>query len=78
MAMTHQKRYDVAVSPTAEAVKKALILIDGEAGRFLVMERAKAGIFPAFACQFDALPDHLRERDPRTDFIQESDGERQL
>ena len=49
MARPHQKSDDIAMGSAAEAVKEALILVDGEAGRFLVMKRTKAGIFPAFA-----------------------------
>ena len=55
--------------PTAEAVVKALLVIDREAGRFLVMERAAGLILAARFLDFDSFADERRQRCPCSQLI---------
>jgi hypothetical protein len=59
----------------AEAVVEALFVVDREAGRLLVMERA-AGLPLAPRLGARRAPDHARKRDPRAQFIQPLRGDR--
>ena len=71
MLGAHDEADHVAMRPAAEAMEKALLFVDGEAGRFLVMERAQSGILAALAHQAHAPADHPGERHPGADFIEE-------
>src|SRR4029078_6069168 len=52
----------------------ALLVIDGERGRLLLVEGAQALLLAAGALQWHAAQYHRRDRQPRTDLIQERIG----
>ena len=54
---------------TAEAVIKALLVADCEAGRLLVMKRAACFPFMARFLQLGRAQDNARKRHPRTEFV---------
>ena len=65
----------VAVRAAAEAMVKALFVVDREAGRLFVMERAAGLILAAGAGDLHRPPDQGRQRDARAQFVQPLRGE---
>ena len=72
----HDEVEDAAVGPAAEAVIKALLLIDREGRRLFVVERTQARMLAAGALQGDALADHRDQPHPRPEFVQKMRRER--
>src|SRR3546814_14487948 len=65
----------VSVRSAAEAVIKALFVVDGEAGRFLIMKGATRLVLAPGLLDFDRLADLRRKRDPCAAFIQPLRGQ---
>src|SRR3546814_19148489 len=68
----------VSVRSAAEAVIKALFVVDGEAGRFLIMTGATRLVLAPGLLDFDRLADQRRKRDPSTGFIHPLRGQGHL
>jgi hypothetical protein len=60
----------VTVGRTAKAVVEALVIVDIEAGRLFIMERAAALIFAARLANFDGLADERRQKRPAAEFVE--------
>src|SRR5262249_13535632 len=59
---THAPADRIAMGAAAEAVKEALVVAHGEAGRALVVEGAERHVFGSAAREPDLAADQLRER----------------
>jgi hypothetical protein len=64
----------IAMRAAAEAMIKSLFIIDGEAGRFFMMEGAAGLIFTARARHLDRAPDQGRQGDTGPEFVQPLGG----
>ncbi len=67
----HDKVDDRAVGAAAEAMVKALLLVDREGGGLLLVKRAQAEMFAAFPDQRDAARDDRNEVDTGFQLIEE-------
>ena len=72
----HDEADDVAMRAAAEAVEEALVLVDREGGRLLVVERAEAGMLAPAPHQLHPAGDHAGERDAAAQLVQELRRER--
>ena len=71
IVVAHREADDVAMGTAAEAVEEALLVVDVEAGRLLVVERARRFEFPPGPDQPHALADHVGQWQPRTQLFKE-------
>ena len=72
----HDEAHGIALLVAAEAVEEALLVVDREGRRLLVVERAEAGVLrarPAF--QRDLAADDLGQAEARAQFVEEARGE---
>ena len=60
---------DIAMRAAAEAVIELFLIIDVEAGRLLVVERAASLPFPPRLGELGRAQDHGRQRDPRAQLV---------
>ena len=74
----HREADDVAMRAAAEAVEEALVVVDGEGRRLLVMERAQAGMLAALADQAHAPADHFGTGEARAKLVKEAWGKGQV
>jgi len=75
MAGPHFKADGVAVGAAPKTVKKALVLVDGEAGGLFVMEGTQAVMLASLLDQLDAPPHHRRQKDAGAEFVEEAGRE---
>ena len=69
----HHEAHGIAMGAAAEAVKEALLVVDREGRRLLVMERAEASILrPRAALQHDLAPDDVGHAEARAQFVEEA------
>ena len=74
-AMVGEEADRVAMRAAAEAMVEMLVVVDREAGRLLVMERAAGLIFAAGADQLDRRGDDRGERGAAAQFVEPGGGE---
>src|SRR5205085_6035133 len=74
-AIVGQEADRIAVRAAAEAMVEALVVVDGEAWRFLVVERAAGFPFATGAGQLDRWRDHGAERRACAQLVEEGGGE---
>ena len=67
----HQKRDDVAVLAGGEVVVKALLVVDRERGRLLLLERRQPLELPPRLLQLDAAAHDFRDRKPGAQLFEE-------
>ena len=71
----HDEGEDIAVLARGEAMIEGLLVVDGEGRRLLFVERRQAFPFATGALQRHAARNHLRDRQPGPDLIEERIGE---
>ena len=67
----HQERDDVAVLAGGEVVVKALLVVDRERGRLLLLERRQPLELPPRLLQLDAAAHDFRDRKPGAQLFEE-------
>ncbi len=67
----HDEAEDVAMLAGGEVVIEALLVVHGERGRLLLVERRQAAELAPGLAQFDAPPHHLRNREAGAQLVKE-------
>ena len=71
VVVAHHEADDVAVRPTSEAMEEALLVVDVEGGRLLIVEGARGLVLAPGADQAQALAHHVRQGQTSAQLLQE-------